>query len=90
MGFVLTIWSSCLWPVAVRGEELAVALSTTPDSPSSNAWPARPYQAQPRHSPGLICLRVFADVPSGAAPCASTETTPASLHWQSRSARNWP
>ena len=27
-GFVLTIWSSCLWPVAVRGEELAVAPST--------------------------------------------------------------
>ena len=51
-GFVLTIWSSCLWPVAVRGEELAVALSTTPNSTSSNAWPARPCPALPRQIPG--------------------------------------
>ena len=27
-GFVLAAWSSCLWPVAVRSEELAVALPT--------------------------------------------------------------
>ena len=53
-GFVLTIWSSCLWPAAVRGEELAVTLSTTLDSTSSNAWTARPHQAQPRHIPDLI------------------------------------
>src|SRR5271157_530673 len=31
-----------LWPVAVRGEELAVVPSITPGSTSSNAWPARP------------------------------------------------
>jgi hypothetical protein len=34
-----------MWPAAVRGKELAVALSTMPDSTSSNAWPARPCQA---------------------------------------------
>jgi hypothetical protein len=52
--------------VAVRGEELAVALSTTPDSTSTNAWPARPYQALPRQIPGSIRLRAFRNVPSDA------------------------
>ena len=41
-------------PVMVRGEELAVALSTTPNSTSANAWPARPFQALPRQIPGSI------------------------------------
>jgi hypothetical protein len=31
-----------------------VALSTTPDSTSANAWPARPYQALPRQILGPI------------------------------------
>ena len=64
-GFVLAAWSPCLWPVAVGSEELAVALPTTPDSPSTNAWTARPCQARPRHTPGSIRLRVFRSVPSG-------------------------
>src|SRR5208282_5597097 len=64
-GFVLAVWSSCLWPVAVRGEELAVALSTTPDSTSSNAWPARPCQARPRHSLRPTLLRALNCTPSG-------------------------
>jgi hypothetical protein len=53
-GFVSAVWSSCLWPVVVRGEELAVALSTTPNSTSANAWPARSFQALPRQIPGSI------------------------------------
>ena len=52
--------------MAVRGEELAVALSTTPDSTSSNAWPAGPYQARPRHSLRPTLLRVFRSVPGDA------------------------
>jgi hypothetical protein len=52
-----------------------VALSTTPDSTRSNAWPARPCQARPRHIPGSIGLRVFRSVPSGAGVCACTEAT---------------
>ena len=50
--------------MAVRGEELAVALSTTPNSTSANAWPARPFQALPRQIPGSIRLRAFRNVPS--------------------------
>jgi len=65
-GFVLAVWSSRLWPAAVRGEELAVALSTTPDSTSANAWPARPFQALPRQIPGLLSLRAVRNVPSDA------------------------
>ena len=45
---------TCLWPAAVRTEELAVALSATPNSTSSNARSARPRQAPPRHIPGSI------------------------------------
>jgi hypothetical protein len=60
----LAVWSSCLWPVAVRGEELAVALSTTPDSTSSNAWPAGPCQARPRHSSRPTLLRALYCTPS--------------------------
>jgi hypothetical protein len=52
--------------VAARSGELAVALSTTPDSTSANAWPARPYQALPRPIPGPIGLRAFRNVPSSA------------------------
>jgi hypothetical protein len=62
----LAVWSSCLWPAAVRSEELAVALSTTPDSTSTNAWPAGPCQALPRPIPGPIGLRAFRNVPSSA------------------------
>ena len=65
-GFVLAVWSSCLWPVAVRSGELAVALSTTPDSTSANAWPARPFQAWPRQIPGSRSRRAVRNVPSGA------------------------
>jgi hypothetical protein len=43
-----------------------VALSTTPDSTSSNASPARPCQARPRHTPGSTRLRVFRSVPGDA------------------------
>jgi hypothetical protein len=43
--FVLTIWSSCRGPRRSAASELAVVLSNTPDSPSSNPWPARPRQA---------------------------------------------
>ena len=50
----------------VRGGELAVALSTTPNSTSANAWPARPFQALPRQIPGSIGLRAFRSVSSGA------------------------
>jgi hypothetical protein len=63
-GFVLAVWSSCLWPTGDRGEELAVALSTTLNATSANAWPARPFQALPRQFPGSILLRVFHSVPS--------------------------
>ena len=69
-GFVLAVWSSCLWPVAVRSGELAVALSTTPDSTSANAWPARPFQALPRQIPGSRSLRAVRNVPSDAGVCA--------------------
>jgi hypothetical protein len=62
----LAAWSPCLWPAAVRGKELAVALHTTPNSTSSNAWPARPCQARPRHIPGSIGLRALYCTPSGA------------------------
>ncbi len=75
----MAVWSSCLWPVAVRGEEYAVALSTTPDSTSANAWPARPCPALPRQDPGSIQLRAVRSVPSDAgvranhvAPCTAT------------------
>ena len=57
-GFVLAVWSSCLWPAAVRGKELAVDLSNTPDSTSSNAWPTRPRQARTRYIPSMTILRV--------------------------------
>jgi hypothetical protein len=53
-------------PAAVRSEELAVALSTTPNSTSANAWPARPFPALPRPIPGSTGLRAFRNVPSGA------------------------
>jgi hypothetical protein len=53
-----------LWPAAVRGEELAVAPSTTPSSTSANAWPTRPFQALPRPIRVSIGLRVFRNVPS--------------------------
>jgi hypothetical protein len=43
---------------------LAVALSTTLNATSANAWPARPFQALPRQIPGSILLRVFHGVPS--------------------------
>jgi len=66
----LAVWSSCLWPAAVRGEELAVALSTTPDSTSSNAWPAGPYQARPRHSLRPTLLRALYCTPRGVRPRA--------------------
>ena len=66
----MAVWSSCLWPVAVRGEELAVALSTTPDSTSSNAWPARPRRARPLHSLRLTLLRALHCTPSGVRVCA--------------------
>ena len=52
--------------MAVRSEELAVALSITPDSMSANAWPTRPYQALPRQIPDPTGLRAFRNVPSGA------------------------
>ena len=52
--------------MAVRGEELAVALSTTPDLMSANAWSARPFQALPRPISGSIGLRAFRNVPSDA------------------------
>ena len=58
------------WLAAVRGEELAVALSTTPDSTSANAWPARPFQALPRQIPGSRSLRAVRNVPSDAGVCA--------------------
>ncbi len=61
----MAVWSSCLWPAAVRGEELAVDLTNTPDSTSSNAWPARPRQARTRYIPSLSILRVFGRVLSG-------------------------
>jgi hypothetical protein len=61
----LAVWSSCLWPVAVCGEELAVALSTMPDSTSSNAWLACPCQARPRHSLRPTLLRALYCTPSG-------------------------
>jgi len=51
--------------VAVRGEELAVALSTTPNPTSANAWPARPFQARPLHSLRLTLLRALHCTPSG-------------------------
>ena len=41
-GFVLTAWSSCRGPRRSAASESAVVPSTTPGSPSSNAWPARP------------------------------------------------
>ena len=61
----MAVWSSCLWPAAVRGEELAVDLTNTPDSTSSNAWPARPRQARTRYIPSLSILRAFGRVLSG-------------------------
>jgi hypothetical protein len=61
----LAVWSSYLWPAAVHGEELAEDLANTPDSTSSNAWPARPRPARTRYIPGLTILRVFRRVPSG-------------------------
>jgi len=42
-----------------------VALSTTPDSTSSNAWPARPCEARPLHSLRLTLLRALHCTPSG-------------------------
>ena len=44
--------------------------STTPCSPSSNAWPARPCRAWPRHSVGPASLRAFHRVPSILSTCA--------------------
>jgi hypothetical protein len=35
--FTSVVWSSCLWPAAVYGEELAAALSTMPDLISASA-----------------------------------------------------
>ena len=48
-GFVLTIWSSCLWPVAVRGEELAVAPSTHAETQQART-PGRPVRAKLCHA----------------------------------------
>jgi hypothetical protein len=45
---------------------LAVALSTTPNSTSANALPARPFPALPRQTPGSRSLRAFYNVPSDA------------------------
>ena len=59
-----------LWPVTARSEELAVALSTTPNSTSANAWPARPFPALPRQIRGSKSTRAFRNVPSGAGVCA--------------------
>ena len=47
-----------------------MALSTTPDSTSSNAWPARPCQARPLHSLRLTLLRALYCTPSGVRVCA--------------------
>jgi hypothetical protein len=48
-----------LWPAEVRGEELAVDLTNTLDSTSSNACPARPRQARTRYIPSPTILRAF-------------------------------
>ena len=68
--FVLTAWSSCGGPRRSAASELAVAPSTTPSSPSSNAWPARPRHALSRHILRLTSLRALCSVPSGAVVCA--------------------
>ena len=56
-------------PVAARDSprrmNLAVVPSITSGSPSSNAWPARPRQARPRHILHPTTLRALQGVPSG-------------------------
>jgi hypothetical protein len=68
--FVLAAWSSCGGPWRSVASELAVALTTTPRSPSSNAWPARPRHATSRHKMSPTSLRALRRVPSGVAVCA--------------------
>jgi hypothetical protein len=76
----LTIWSSCLWPVTVRGEDLAVAPPTMSGSARSNACPARPRRVPACHimvpaGSALYC------VPSDGCACADVagpHSTPAS------------
>ena len=58
--------------MAARSGELAVALSTTPNSTSANAWPARPFQALARQISGSIGLRAFRNVPSDASVRANS------------------
>ncbi len=61
-------------PAAVCGEGLAVVPCATPDSPSLNAWPARPRQARTRRSSSLTTLRTVRRVPRcvGARACPRT------------------
>jgi hypothetical protein len=63
-GFVLTIWSSRRGPWRSAASELAVVLPVTPGSTSSNAWPARPRRAWPRHISCPTLLRALHRVPS--------------------------
>jgi hypothetical protein len=42
-----------------------VDLTNTPNSTSSNAWPARPHQARTRYIPSPTILRAFLRVLSG-------------------------
>jgi hypothetical protein len=69
-GFVLATWSSCRGPRLPAEDELAVVPPTTPGSPNSNAWPARPRRATSRHILGPTGLSAFQSVPSGAKPRA--------------------
>ena len=68
--FVSAAWSSCGGPWRSVASESAVALTTTPRSPSSNAWPARPRHATSRHKMRPTSLRALRRVPSGVAVCA--------------------
>ena len=68
--FVLAAWSSCGGPWRSVASELAVALTTTPRSPSSNTWPARSRHATSRHRLSPTSLRALNHVPSGVAACA--------------------
>jgi len=76
----LAIWPTCRGPWRPAASDLAVAPSSTPGSPKSNACPARSRRTSPRHILGPAPLRAFYSVPSGAGvradhavPCPATK-----------------
>ncbi len=65
--FVLAAWPSCRGPRQPAANELGGGPVRHVLSPSSNAWPARPRQARPRHIPRPTSLRALHRVPSSVA-----------------------